>query len=257
MADKKLAVPRGEDDLLVGARMHVRAALAKRLVAGASTPPSAPIPAPSTPAERMLDDFLVGRGLHVTRSVIWPEATRVAGAGGAAAVGGVPGADAPLEAAAGLYSAHTNSRDSCVQTDAGALGMDPMSALGESGAALPCPAWFERGPDWRLVRRARGQGRDARPACMPWLHCARCHAGPAPLPGGGRHRRLAGPFLAACAIVPRCQPAPTEGAPPARAAPTAPHWRFALAAVLPPPVPSAASHAPPPPFPSLRTLPHT
>lgn len=140
MADKKGAAPRDEGDLLVGARLHVRTALAKRLVAGALTPPSAPLPAPSTPTERMLDDFLVGRGLHVTRSVIWPEATRVAGAGGAAAVGGRPGADAPLEAAADLYNARTHSRDSCVQTDSGAMGLDPMSSLGEAKGSCKASA---------------------------------------------------------------------------------------------------------------------
>jgi hypothetical protein len=61
---------------------------------------------------------------------MWPELHRVSRLRKADAI---HAAD-PLEAAATLYRASKASRDSCVQTDHGSHGMDPVEALGTSAA---------------------------------------------------------------------------------------------------------------------------
>lgn len=115
-----------EDDLLAGARLHVRGALVRKLTNGRGTTMIAT--STMTPGQRLLDDYLLSSGLHVTRSVLWPELSRVSQLHKPHSK---PPSD-PLEAAATLYHASRESRDSCVQTDHGTHGMDPVAALGES-----------------------------------------------------------------------------------------------------------------------------
>jgi hypothetical protein len=119
-------------DLIASARVHVREAIARRFLSKASPTAASATTEPSAALE-VVEQFLRGSGLNVTRSILEPELAKVKAAGGPAAIGADQTLVRPLELAVDLLRRRERNVTSATQTDLD-LEMDPLTALGKAPA---------------------------------------------------------------------------------------------------------------------------